>query len=760
MSRLYLKYGLVAEQDRLSSSADALSVTEPHTGSKSRTKGSLYLIVSSATLGGRAREATTLIADTIRRDYYYDESGGIPICLEKALRNAERRLRASRGGHGVAPGSIGVALAVIRGRELYVATTGAVDAYLVRAARLLMPEHQPGPGLPAGDGLRVDIWRGEFAVGDSLLLVSRDLTEVVGTEELKNAIVTLHPQSAVEHLHHLFVAAGGQGSDAVLAIESSEEIAPRAQNRLVPVAPEEFEGAAAGVGGMSSGAGVSAIGSRALDARDAVGNAIGGMTDRIADLIPGRRRQYRGIAPTVSRRESQRRAAVAFLAFLGVVLVLGLIIAFVPRGQETPIRQVNAGEAAFAAATDLAAQALDTDLVADDPDRALELLREAWAEAGRAAGTGVPAERITPLRQRIATGLDGLYGTKRAQGEVVLDLTATAGRDPAQLVLGPDGAAYFLDRALRTVTRVDPATGAAAVIVTAGDGPGEGIGTPMILATGGADLLIADNRSALWRWRPSDAAGNGTLGQFLLGGEAGWGSDIIDMGTFLIPGDDGTANYNLYVIDPGQSQILRYLPTGDGGGFSAPSNYLATANENVAEFRQIYIDGDIFALTSASAVRHDRGQRREFELDPPPDDGDIRPGHDFVVFDGTGVQGEGRFYVWDAEHPRLIVYDKVSGEYVEQWVTTRASPPMEDLRGLYVIQPETPEVPEGAEPVLPPATVYWLTGDALVRAELVPVAETPEPSASPSGSPGASASPPTDQPSPDRTRRPRRSPRN
>ena len=59
-------------------------------------------------------------------------------------------------------------------------------------------------------------------MGDSLLLVSRNLTEVVGTEELKNAVVTLHPQSAVEHLHHLFVAAGGDGSDAVLAVEATE----------------------------------------------------------------------------------------------------------------------------------------------------------------------------------------------------------------------------------------------------------------------------------------------------------------------------------------------------------------------------------------------------------------------------------------------------------------------------------------------------------------------------------------------------------
>src|ERR687895_719838 len=238
-SRLLLRYGLVAAEDRLSGSADTVLVTEPATGSKSRTKGNLYLVVSTAGMGGRAREATALVADTIRRDYYYDESAGIAVCLQKAFRSGSRRLRTSREGHGVAAGSIGAAVAVVRGNELYVATTGDAEAYLVRAARLLMPEPEPGAGLPAADSLRVDVWRGDFSVGDSLLLVARNLVDVVGTEELKNAVVTLHPQSAVEHLHHLFVAAGGEGSDAVLAIEATEVSLSRVEHRLVPVSPSE-----------------------------------------------------------------------------------------------------------------------------------------------------------------------------------------------------------------------------------------------------------------------------------------------------------------------------------------------------------------------------------------------------------------------------------------------------------------------------------------------------------------------------------------
>ena len=112
--RLELKYGLVAEADRLSTSADAMLVTEPATGSKVRSKGNLYLVVSSARVGGRARDAAALVADTIRREYYYDESAGVPICLEKAVRSANRKLRGSREGGGLPPGALGIAIAVIR----------------------------------------------------------------------------------------------------------------------------------------------------------------------------------------------------------------------------------------------------------------------------------------------------------------------------------------------------------------------------------------------------------------------------------------------------------------------------------------------------------------------------------------------------------------------------------------------------------------------------------------------------------------------
>src|SRR3954451_13697759 len=329
-SRLALKYGLVSEEDRLSNSSDAIVVTEPTTGSKTRTKGSLYLIVSSKAIRGRAPDACLLVADVIRREYYYDESAGIAIVLEKSVRAANRRLRQSREGGNLAAYSIGIALAVVRGNELYVATAGDANAYLIRSARLLMPEHHSGVGLPAADNLRLGVWRGDFAVGDSLVLASRNLVEVVGTEELKNAVVTLHPQSAVEHLHHLFVAAGGEGSDAVIALEATEASLTRMEQRLVPVVPAEPLAGTPDHSPIPLADQVSAFGSAVRDragaTRSGMSEGVHGVVGRVLDLMPRRRTGYRRIRTASETADNRRRASIAAVALVGVIVVLGALV--------------------------------------------------------------------------------------------------------------------------------------------------------------------------------------------------------------------------------------------------------------------------------------------------------------------------------------------------------------------------------------------------------------------------------------------------
>ena len=241
--RLQMKLGVVAEHDRLPDSPDTLVVVEPNVGSVARSKGLLYLLVTSRISSRHALEATRLAAETIRNEYYYDESAGIRVCLQKAIGTANKRLahQADRLGLKSSDGNgpIGVAVAVVRANEMYVATVGPAEAYLIRQARLsTLPDPHRERGLPSGE-LEPEVWRGEVSVGDSLVLVSPNVMAKLGPDELKDAMLTLHPQSAMEHLHHRFVADGGAGSDGAIAFEAGEVSATARGRALVPVKPAE-----------------------------------------------------------------------------------------------------------------------------------------------------------------------------------------------------------------------------------------------------------------------------------------------------------------------------------------------------------------------------------------------------------------------------------------------------------------------------------------------------------------------------------------
>ncbi len=742
--RLHLKIGLVPGVDRIPTSPDVIIHHEPSIGSISRSKGNLYGVVTVAPKsGGKPGEAATLVADAIRDRYYYDESAGIPICLEKSIRTANQTLRQARESHGLAAGAIGACVAVVRGHELYVATIGDADAYLVRQARLLtLPEDERGEGLPASGDVHVDVWRGEIAVGDSLLLVAGNVTRTVGTEEFKDALVTLHPQSAAEHLHHLFVAAKGSGSDAILALEASEVPATRVEHKLVPVRPAEpLAGArdrspiplADPIAGAAG-----AVGQRASDLKTGIGLAGASIVDRLLGLMPRRRPRYRRVTPLASKRESQRRAGFAALAFLGIVVALGVglwLVGGALPGRDDQITDVNAGDNALVEAQARVDQVFgEGDLIAGDAVKAQRLLREAWAELEAAERLGVAAAALRPLRAEVAEGLDRIYGVTRVSSAVVVDLTAEISpkADIVDVDRGPDGAAYLIDKATKSIIRVDLASRAAKVVVKAGDGAGKGIGEPWQMTLGGPDLLILDRDGVLWRWRPSDAKGRGTLAKLRLGGDSALGDDIRDSATFARDADSGL--YFYYVVDPSSKQILRYRPAGDGSGYpSAPNDYLATATD-VSGYRGLRIDGDAYVLTRDGIIRYQSGRADDYELEPPPDDGDVRPGHDYRQFAIDPLRREGGIWLWDGEHARVVSMAKASGDYSEQFLAAAGAEALDDVRGMFVIDPTEANQP---------SILIWADAGRLLAAPLV------DPTALPSPSPSAEASPkPTKTPKP------------
>jgi hypothetical protein len=737
--RLQMKLGVISEPDRASDSPDTVVVVEPSVGSVARSKGHLYLIVTSTIASARAQEATQLAAETIRGEYYYDESAGIRVCIEKAIGSANKRLTHQRerlGLHGPENnGPIGIGIAVVRGNELYVATIGPAEAYLIRQARLsTLPDPHRERGLPT-TGLEPDVWRGEISVGDSLVLVSPNVMTRLGPDELKDAMVTLHPQPAMEHLHHRFIAADGAGSDAMIAFEATEVASTHKSRTLVPVRPAE---PLAGTPDRSPipladnvSGGVAAVQASAERARTAAGSAVATLVARLQDVLPHRRTSYRRVTPAAAKREMHRRAAVALLAFIVVAAVLGAGVYLVGGGTgTTPLASLTAGEAALRTIRANLGQvfAPGVDLVDGDPKKALELLSGAYRAIDAAKKANVPAKTLDPLTAQTIAGLDRLYKVVPVGAATVISFAdSKTPFDIESMILGPDGVPYVLDRTTAAVYRVDLRTKKATVIYRAKNkaaGATEGI--PKILTTGGRDVLIIDAKNVVWRWRAKDAKGGGTTTIVRVAGAAGWGDDVRDVGTFVR--DKSAGLYNLYVVDPSERNILAYPPANDGSGFpSNPQPRLAVARD-VSKITDLYIDGDIFVVEDGSILRFVGGKSEGWSTEAPADTL-LRDAPAYRSIASASDKRTGLIYAWDAVNRRVIALDKAKGTFVEQYRLTGGNPAWADIRGMYVL----PSPEQGA-----PATLVWATKNGVMSAVLEAVPDNA--GASPSGSGGPTGS--------------------
>jgi hypothetical protein len=738
--RLQMKLGVVAEHDRLEDSPDTLVIVEPSVGSVARSKGHLYLLVTSRISSRHALEATRLAAETIRNEYYYDESAGIRVCLQKAIATANKRLahQADRLGLKTTDGNgpIGVGVAVVRGSEMYVATVGPAEAYLIRQARLsTLPDPHRERGLPSG-ALEPDVWRGEISVGDSLVLISPNVIAKLGSDELKDAMLTLHPQSAMEHLHHRFVSADGAGSDGAIAFEATEVSSTSRARTLVPVRPAEPLAGAPDRSPIPLADNVQAAGiavsAAAGNARTAAGGAVERAVARLQDLMPRRKPAYRRVTPLASRRETQRRAALAILALVVVVGSLGLgVYAFGGNAPQQAIGSVNTGQKALDQARgDLAkVTGPGIDLVTDDPSQALKLLTDAYQQLQTATTARVSPSVVGPLQSQVNAGLDRLYGVVPVASTPLFTFKPANGAPPidlAAMVQGPDGNPYVIDRSTQAVYRINLKTRAATLVAKSGTKNKAGtVATPRFLGVGGLDLLILDSKNVLWRWRPADDTGKGTLTRPTLQGAASLGSDILGINTFLRPGTRGL--YNLYVIDPSEQQIRAYSPAADGGGFPAkPTPWLATARD-VSKMTSTFVDGDIYVTDGGSLVKYTSGKDSGWAAKDPKDLL-LRPAPAYSIVAAGPDRAQGAVYAFDLPNARVIAIAKVDGAYQAQYRLAGGARDWSDLRALYI-------VPGSAAG---PPTLVWMSSTGVNQAILVAVPDS-GPQASPSAGPSSSA---------------------
>jgi hypothetical protein len=368
------------------------------------------------------------------------------------------------------------------------------------------------------------------------------------------------------------------------------------------------------------------------------------------------------------------------------------------------------------------------DLVRDDPQKATRLLTDAYQQLQTARDKGIPEATLAPLRVQVVAGLDRIYKVMTVTTSLLFGFDKAIPKvNLTALTVGPDGAPYVIDKATKTVYRIDLKGKQATIVLRNGqDAAGAKAAEPKMLAVGGLDLLILDIKNVLWRWRPADTKGTGTLSRVLVNGASGWGTDIKAIGTFL-RGNPEQALYNLYVVDPSAKQILRYSPAADGSGYPAsPTGFLATA-QGLDDVDGLFIDGDVYIAENGLIKRFVGGQAGGWQA-AEPGDTVLRASPHYLALTSSDGRQAGILYGYDRQNARVISIDKATGAFREQYRIT-LDPGWKDLRGMYVVPGINGD----------PATLFWIDGRRFYSSSLRAVA-TPSPASSPRPSATATAS--------------------
>ena len=745
--RLHMNPGLLAESQRLTDSADTIIVVEPTVGSVSRTKGSLYLLVTGA--GGRKlREATKIVADRVRDDYYYDLSAGISVCLRKAVRAANKVLLHSPDRPAVAadePGPVGLALAVVRGNELYVATVGPAEAYMVRQARLLtLPDPSPNGGMPAEDIDGPEVWHGEIAAGDCLMLLSPNVTRRIGLGPIQEAVLQLHPQAAVEQIHRQFRLSnlGNAGGDGLLFIEATEVAYTQKTSPLKPVWPGESLAGAPEHSPIpladTVAGGVSAVQTTAKHAQIAADGWLRRAVYSMFDRMPRRPMSRGRVTPINVRRERQQRAAAAVIGMLAVIALVGTSMWFLSGTSraDNVDRQQQAQRAFTQAKSDIVyVYGNGRDLMTSDPETAAGYLKDAFKELGIAQQNGYSPTELASYRSQVIVGLDQYYNVTIVQPQVVLSF----GTDDLEgLVLGPDGQAYVLDSTTNTVYWVNLLTDARVPVIAVHQQPPNGggvVGDPRLLTKGGGDVLVLDSFNSLWRWRPAlgDTTGRGSLVKVSIPDNEYWGLGARAIGTYLLNAQIG--QYDFYIVVPSRQEVVKYPPALDGSGFprNTLSNYLAVA-QDVSKVDDMYIDSKIYLVDHGKITPYLLGQAvHGWSIDPLPDTL-IRPQAPYythLTADNPN-QGDRTMYGYDGPSRRIVAFKESDGSIAGEYMVSPSSPWFSAVNGMFVTTDA-----DGSNP-----TMYWIESGNLMRASLTaPPVQTPAATATRSVSPSKSVKP-------------------
>ncbi len=558
-----------------------IGIFEPRSVLRRQESGTLFVLID---LLAETQDDDALLRglmETTRRAYE-QETGSITRRLRHAIVAANQFLwdwnRERTDGRQAA----GITCAVLVGEEVYLAQAGPALAIVAQPGMVdRFPENSPWlseeplESIPGGIWTPLGLNREVYAdlnftrigPGYNLCLVSAHLPQLLTEEEIAE-ILDQEPEDVTRDLA---VIASGQNLSAVvvgLVEPESVEIPPAVEPAPEPRGP----GLGARIGkGMRRGA--IAIGSMVV-------TMLGGITKILEGLLPER------IGAGASER---RRQALMWLAILipAALTVLTVAMYWGRRGDEET-RFLGLVQSASSQVEQ--AQALSE----TNPGQARQLLQAASQELDQALRIRPGDAAAQRLRAEVVAQLEAVEGIVRlTELNVVASLPGDA-RERRRLIL-QGTSAFVLNVSEQVVYRVGLGNRRIIQVLKSDDLYGDQLVGPLVDMTwvppggvrGLGAVVALDSTGTAWQ---IDAAG--VVTPLKVAGAENW------RGLRLLGGFAG----NLYVLDVGLGQILKYSPTADGYALP-PVDWLAPdAAVNLEDAVDMAIDGAIYLLRSSGRV--------------------------------------------------------------------------------------------------------------------------------------------------------------
>lgn len=440
----------------------------------------------------------------------------------------------------------------------------------------------------------------------------------------------------------------------------------------------------------------------------------------------------------VAKRQNAEDGAARSRRLASSALLAAVLVAALGGGAAIYLNQANpnlddaaSARIAMSEARRAVEEALSptTNLLVNDPDRARKLLIAATESLNAAESGGASAAEIAALRGQMAPALNRIFFLTEASVMEVFDFSsASVPIAITAIAQGPDGYSYIIDDYSGAVYRVDPAAQPnprATVVFQPGyDLYGSRTGRAQAIMSSGPDLVIFDASSNLWRWRPADNNGKGTLVKLRVRDGELWGTDVKIISGFAA--DEGTGLYRLYAIDPSARQILRYAPAPDGTGYPAPPTGYLINPTSLANVEALAIDGDLY-LSQDGAIRRYVGGAVDDWTPADPGDGVLRSAPQISLIFSTGASRTGVIYAWDSKNQRMLAYSKgSSGGVLAQYRLLSTDAATLNMIGGYIAL-----AADGGAP-----TFVWAEG-ARIRSAVLGTGITPggDPSVAPTAAP-------------------------